>query len=94
MDGPSAVLDVGRTTRTIPSALRRAVVARDRTCASPGCYRPPEHCDVHHVVFWADGGDTSLDNLVLACRRHHRLIHQQGWQVTVDASGRRSIGPP
>jgi hypothetical protein len=94
MDGPSMVLDVGRATRTIPPALRRAVIARDRTCAASGCYRPPEHCDVHHVVFWSHGGDTSLDNTVLACRRHHRLIHQAGWQVTVDRSGRRSIGPP
>jgi len=94
MDGPSMVLDVGRATRTIPPALRRAVIGRDRHCAAPGCYRPPEHCDVHHVVFWSHGGDTSLDNTVLACRRHHRLIHQMGWQVTVDRSGRRSIGPP
>ena len=94
MEGPSMVLDVGRATRTIPPALRRAVIARDRTCAAPGCDRPPEHCDVHHVVFWSHGGDTSLDNTVLACRRHHRLIHQAGWHVTVDRSGRRSIGPP
>ena len=94
MDGPSMVLDVGRATRTIPPALRRAVIARDRTCAASGCYRPPEHCDVHHVVFWSHGGDTSLDNTVLACRHHHRLIHKEGWQVTVDRSGRRSIGPP
>jgi hypothetical protein len=94
MDGPSMVVDVGRATRTIPPALRRAVIARDRSCAAPGCYQPPEHCDVHHVVFWSHGGDTSLDNTVLACRRHHRLIHQSGWQVTVDRRGRRSIGPP
>jgi hypothetical protein len=94
MDGPSQVLDVGRTTRSIPPAIRRAVIARDRTCAAPGCHRPPEHCDVHHIKHWADGGETSLDNTVLTCRRHHRLIHQMGWQVTIDRSGHRSIGPP
>jgi hypothetical protein len=94
MDGPSMVLDVGRATRTIPPALRRAVVARDRTCAAPGCRRPPEHCDVHHVRFWEQGGDTSLENTVLVCRRHHRMIHQQGFRVVVDSTGRRSIDPP
>ena len=71
-DGPSQVLDVGRATRTIPPALRRAVAARDRRCVGPGCHRPPEHCDVHHIVFWEHGGETSLDNTVLVCRRHRR----------------------
>jgi hypothetical protein len=94
MDGPSLVLDVGRATRTIPLAIRRAVVARDRTCVAPGCHRPPEHCDVHHVRFWEQGGDTSLDNTVLACRRHHRMIHHMGFRVVVDSTGRRSIEPP
>ena len=94
MEGPSMVLDVGRATRTIPPALRRAVVARDRTCVAPGCHRPPEYCDVHHVTFWEHGGETSLENTVLACRRHHRMIHQMGWQVTIDRSGRRSLEPP
>jgi hypothetical protein len=94
MNGPSMVLDVGRATRTIPPAIRRAVVARDRTCVAPGCHRPPEHCDIHHVRFWEQGGDTSLDNTVLVCRRHHRMIHQLQWQITVDRTGRRSLGPP
>jgi hypothetical protein len=94
MYGPSMVLDVGRATRTIPPAIRRAVVARDRTCVAPGCHRPPEHCDVHHVKFWGQGGATSLDNTVLVCRRHHRMIHQLGFRVVVDRSGRRSINPP
>ncbi|MFL6178284.1 MAG: DUF222 domain-containing protein [Actinomycetes bacterium] len=94
MDGPSMVLDVGRATRTIPPAIRRAVVARDRTCVAPGCHRPPEHCDVHHVRFWEQGGDTSLENTVLVCRRHHRMIHQHGFRVVVDSTGRRSIEPP
>jgi hypothetical protein len=94
MDGPSMVLDVGRATRTIPPAIRRAVVARDRTCVAPGCHRPPEHCDVHHVQFWEQGGDTSIDNTVLVCRRHHRMIHQLGFRVVVDSTGRRSLQPP
>ena len=93
-DGPSQVLDVGRATRTIPPALRRAVAARDRSCVGPGCHRPPEHCDVHHIVFWEHGGDTSLDNTVLVCRRHHGLVHLKQWQIRIDADGRRRLEPP
>ena len=69
--GPDGtVLDVGRKTRTIPPAIRRALAARGRTCRFPGC--SCRHCDVHHVRHWAAGGATRLDNLLLLCRRHHR----------------------
>jgi len=70
------VLDVGRKTRTIPPAIRRALQARDRRCSFPGC--TARHCDAHHVRHWADGGATRLDNLVLLCRRHHRAVHEGG----------------
>ena len=62
-----AILDIGRKTRTIPPALRRALQARDRQCRFPGCHA--RRCDAHHVQHWADGGATRLDNLVLLCRR-------------------------
>ncbi|MEE9177425.1 MAG: DUF222 domain-containing protein [Acidimicrobiia bacterium] len=76
--GPkSEILDVGRKTRAIPAGLRRAVIARDRHCTAPGCGRSARWCDVHHIVFWADGGETVLDNLCLLCRYHHTLIHKQ-----------------
>jgi hypothetical protein len=76
--GPrSEPLDVGRSTAVIPAAIRRAVVARDRHCRFPGCDRPQSWCDAHHIVHWADGGPTSLTNLVLLCRRHHRLAHER-----------------
>lgn len=94
MSGPSQVLDVGRATRTISPALRRAVAARDRTCAGPGCHRLPEQCDVHHIVFWENGGETTLSNTVLLCRYHHRMVHLQHWRVTMDTTGRRSLEPP
>jgi hypothetical protein len=94
MDGESQVVDVGRATRTIPPALRRAVVARDRSCVAAGCGRLPEHCDVHHIVFWEHGGETSLDNTVLLCRHHHRLVHLKQWRVVVDTTGRRTLQPP
>ncbi len=74
--GPkSEPLDVGRRTKVVPASLRRAVVARDRACRFPGCGRPHHWCDAHHIVHWAHGGDTALGNLVLLCRRHHRMIH-------------------
>jgi hypothetical protein len=76
--GPeSEILDVGRKTRVIPAGLRRAVIARDRHCTYKGCGRSARWCDVHHIVFWADGGETVLDNLCLLCRYHHTLIHRE-----------------
>jgi len=73
--GQSEPLDVGRRTRTVPAATRRALAVRDGGCISDGCDRPPRWTDAHHLVHWADGGPTSLDNLVLLCRRHHRMAH-------------------
>jgi hypothetical protein len=78
MAGRSAPLDVGRRTPVVPSSIRRAVVCRDRHCRFPGCDRPHAWCDSHHVVHWARGGRTGLSNLVLLCRRHHRLVHTGG----------------
>ena len=73
--GASEPLDVGRRTQVVPAGIRRAVVVRDRGCRFPGCDRPPGWSDAHHVVHWAQGGDTAVSNLVLLCRRHHRLVH-------------------
>ena len=74
------VLDVGRRSRTVPSAMRRALQSRDRgQCQFPGC--DSRHCDAHHVEHWADGGETRLQNLVLACRFHHRALHEGGFRV-------------
>jgi hypothetical protein len=75
------VLDIGRKTRTIPHALRRAVILRDRHCAHPGCRRRARRCQVHHIIHWADDGQTCLQNCVLLCSYHHQLIHHSGWQV-------------
>jgi hypothetical protein len=74
--GSSEPLDVGRKTAVVPEGLRRALAVRDGGCRFPGCDRPQSWCDAHHVVHWADGGATSLGNLVLLCRPHHRLAHQ------------------
>jgi 5-methylcytosine-specific restriction endonuclease McrA len=75
--GESAPLEIGRRSPVVPAAIRRAVVVRDGGCRFPGCDRPPGWSDAHHVVHWADGGATALDNLVLLCRPHHRLVHER-----------------
>jgi Domain of unknown function (DUF222)/HNH endonuclease len=79
MRGESEVLDLGRRERVANRALRRALELRDRRCAFPGCDRPVEWCDVHHLVPWERGGRTNLDNCCLLCRRHHMLVHEGGW---------------
>ena len=79
------ILSVGRKTRTIPPPIRRALEFRDQGCRFPGC--TSKHCDAHHIVHWADGGETKLSNLVLLCRRHHRLLHEGGFSVRMDEEG-------
>jgi Domain of unknown function (DUF222)/HNH endonuclease len=83
MNGRGQPLDVGRITRTIPDGLRRAVAARDRGCAHPGCGRPPSWCEVHHIREWEHGGETKLSNLVMLCKVHHRQIHSTEWIVRI-----------
>ena len=75
-DGQSQPLDVGRTVRTVTPAIRRALDVRDAGCVWDGCDAPPAWCDAHHLDHWADGGATSLANLILVCRRHHTSIHE------------------
>jgi hypothetical protein len=79
--GGSAILDYGRSTRTIPAPLFNALVVRDRHCRFPGCDRPASWADGHHLRQWIDGGATNLENLVLLCRWHHRKLHQPGWHA-------------
>ena len=73
-------LSIGRKTRTIPPAIRRALQKRDGGCRFPGC-SCSRFVDAHHIQHWADGGETAMDNLVLLCRRHHRLVHEGGFGV-------------
>ncbi|MFC0437854.1 DUF222 domain-containing protein [Kutzneria buriramensis] len=83
IDNNSAPINIGRSTRTIPNTIRRALIVRDKGCAFPGCHRRPRQCHAHHVTHWADGGWTSLDNLVLLCSMHHRMIHHSKWTVEI-----------
>ncbi len=80
-NGPSLVLDVGRTTRTISPQLRTAIVTRDHCCRFPGCGVHPRFSEVHHITHWTRGGPTDRTNLTLLCWRHHRLIHHN-WNVS------------
>ena len=86
------ILDVGRRTRTISPALRRALASRDGHCRFPGCQN--RRTDAHHLVHWADGGETVLENLVLLCRRHHRAVHEEGFGITLDAAGEAAFTRP
>jgi hypothetical protein len=80
VDGSGQPLDVGRKHRVVPPALKRALIARDRHCRYPGCTHE-RWLDAHHVMHWADGGETSLDNSMLLCSKHHRLLHEGGFTV-------------
>ncbi len=83
--GDGEALDIGRKTRVIPPALRRALKRRDRGCRFPNC-TSTRFVDGHHIVHWADGGATRLDNLVLLCRHHHRLLHEGMYYVVKDGA--------
>ena len=89
------VLDVGRAHRFVTPALWQALVCRDKHCAFPGCTKPPVMGHAHHIVHWADRGPTKLDNLVLLCGHHHRVIHHTPWQVRINPDdGRPEFLPP
>ena len=79
-DADGKVVEVGARTRTIPPALRRALLHRDRSCRFPGCH--VRFGEGHHVRHWAQGGPTTLSNLALLCRRHHRAVHEEGYGIT------------
>ena len=94
VDEQGEPLSVGRATRVIPPAMRRALALRDRTCRWPGCDRPARWSDAHHLQSWLDGGETRLSNLALACRAHHRLVHEGGWRLVRTPGGELEAIPP
>jgi hypothetical protein len=86
--GPDGVpLDVGRSVRLVPPHLRRAVEVRDGGCVGAGCGAPTHWCDVHHLIAWIDGGETSLVNSALLCERHHTKVHH-GFRIERQPDGR------
>ena len=95
-DEDGRVVEVGARTRTIPPALRRALHHRDRSCRFPGCNI--RFGQGHHVRHWAQGGPTTLSNVALLCHRHHRAVHEEGYQIERLSDGalrfRRPDGRP
>src|SRR5450755_2183947 len=91
----SLPLDVGTATATVPPHLRRAVIARDRHCAAPGCRQRPSACHVHHIKPRSRGGTTSLTNLALLCPFHHLIwIHRWGWTIKLNPDGTTTAASP
>jgi hypothetical protein len=84
----SVVIDVGRSKRVISGPTKRALHARDGHCVWPGCDRPPSWSDGHHLVHWTHGGTSDLDNIVLLCHRHHRMVHEDNWKIAKTGDGR------
>ena len=91
-DGGGRVIEVGARTRTIPPALRRALQHRDQGCRFPGC--GVRFGQGHHIRHWAHGGPTTLSNLTMLCRRHHRAIHEEGYQVERQPDGELQFRRP
>ena len=79
-------LNVGRKHRIVQPALRRALLSRDKCCRFPGCAHE-KWLDAHHVRHWVDGGETSLENCLLLCSKHHRLLHEGGFEIKPGANG-------
>src|ERR1700730_6078576 len=94
LDSESTVIDVGRSKRVVSEPARRALTARDGSCRWPVCDRPASRCAAHHVMHWIHGGATDLGNLLLLCHRHHRMVHEGGWQIVRGDDGRMLTIPP
>jgi hypothetical protein len=82
-DGSGQVLNVGRRSRIVPAHIRRALQERDGVCRYPGCHES-RYVDAHHIHHWAEGGETSLDNLVTLCRFHHRQLHRGCFEIRLE----------
>ena len=94
LDADSAVIDVGRAARGLPSGTRRALNVRDGGCIWTGCDRSASWTQAHHIEHWTHGGRTDLANLALLCHRHHWLVHEGGWQMMLVDGQVRTIPPP
>jgi Domain of unknown function (DUF222)/HNH endonuclease len=88
------ILHLGRTRRIATRAQTIALYARDHGCSFPGCHIPPEWCERHHIIPWAEGGMTDLNNLTLLCAYHHHNFLGQGWQCRINHHGLPEWLPP
>ena len=92
-DPTGGVMSYGRLKRFVPPDMRLALTARDKGCSFPGCTRPPAWAQAHHAREWADGGDTSIENTLLACSWHHTKFKLKGWTSQI-SDGRPTWLPP
>ena len=86
--------EITRASRSTPAATRRALALRDRGCVAEHCTRPPQWTDSHHVKHWIDQGPTTMSNLILLCRPHHRKVHEDGWSLRRLTTGRWALIRP
>ncbi|MDV8021415.1 HNH endonuclease signature motif containing protein [Rhodococcus sp. IEGM 1330] len=94
MDEHGSPINLARTARTVTAKQRKALTARDHGCAFPGCGKPASWTEAHHIWHWADGGPTDMNNLVLLCGFHHRLMHHSDWEVFIATDGHPWFVPP
>ncbi|GAA2137515.1 hypothetical protein GCM10009825_23430 [Arthrobacter humicola] len=94
LGGEGRILDIGRASRIFPPHLRKALIARDRGCAFPGCTIPAPWCEAHHITYWSRGGTTGTENGALLCSHHHYLIHKEAWTIRVRTGVPWFIPPP
>lgn len=85
LGGEGQDLDIGRASWIFPPQIRKAITARDKGCAFPGCTMPAPWCEAHHIQYWSRGGPTSTANGTLLCSHHHHLIHKEDWHIQVQA---------
>ena len=88
LDGRSVPIDVGQSKRLATIHQRRALEAIHPTCAIPDCEVIFDHCNVHHIDYWENGGSTDLNNMVPLCSRHHHAAHEGGWKLKLDPETR------
>ncbi|MGN6330354.1 MAG: DUF222 domain-containing protein, partial [Motilibacteraceae bacterium] len=81
LDGEGRPIDVGRARRLATPDQRRLLAMRDKGCVGPGCDRPPDWSQAHHITWWSLGGETNLDEMRLLCLWHHHLVHDQHWDL-------------
>ncbi|MBT2268629.1 HNH endonuclease signature motif containing protein [Rhodococcus erythropolis] len=99
LDDHGAPLDAKPGKRLVSAEQRTALIARDKGCAFPGCTCVPAWTDAHHIRHWANGGPTVMNNLVLLCRSHHRLMHRKTgfvgkWEIRMGVDNKPWFIPP
>ena len=94
IDGNGIPLKLGRSQRLASPGQWLALIARDGGCVGPGCTRPPEWCQAHHITYWENLGPTDVDLMCLVCDHHHDDVHHRGWEIQIAEDGHPEFIPP